>query len=216
MKALLVLPFLMSNILFASNLPLLTELDDIKINKYPKIFEFEVGKNFNEASRYGKDSKRIEDYNFYEEDPYYFINIELDNYNYEEYIYFKDNYFEQFQTLDVYIRQKDKRIESVGIQTDIFGNQSCLITINEAHKKLKKEIKHIKKFHTFSIDDINYIISFAKLKLDKKIYILVNECWFNEYGNGLAIAIITEDEYREYYLDSFKDNFVEELILISK
>ena len=32
MKALLVLPFLISNILFASNLPLLTELDDIKIN----------------------------------------------------------------------------------------------------------------------------------------------------------------------------------------
>ena len=112
-------------------------------------------------------------------------------------------------------KTKDKE-EYVGISTDIFGHQSCLITINEAHKKLKKEIKHIKKFHTFSIDDINYIISFAKLKLDKKIYILANECWFNEYGNGLAIAIITEDEYREYYLDSFKDNLVEELTSISK
>ena len=44
MKALLVLPFLISNILFASNLPLLTELDDIKINKYPKFLNSKLVK----------------------------------------------------------------------------------------------------------------------------------------------------------------------------
>ena len=214
MKAVLILPFLISNILFASNMPLLEEFNDIKIKKYPNIFKFEVGRSFNDAHRNGRGkSKRLENYDYWETySDYYDIYINLDNYNHDDYISAKDEFFDQFEELTIFVRRHDKRIEYVSATSYLFGHQSCSITIDATHKKLKNEIKEIKKFRTYLIDNEDYIISIAKLKLDKKIYLLVNECWYlDEKDKGLNIAIMTEDEYQEYYLgDWSKDILVEE------
>lgn len=214
MKAVLILPFLISNILFASNMPLLEKIDDIKIKKYPNIFKFEVGKSFNDAHRNGRGkSKRLEDYDYWESYAnYYDIHITLDNYNHDDYISAKYEFFDQFEGLTIFVRRQDKRIESVSATSYSFGHQSCSIAIDETHKNLKKEIKEIKKFRTYLIDN-DYIISVAKLNLNKKIYLLVNTCWYSDEKNkGLDIAIMTEDEYKEYYLgDWSKDILVEEI-----
>ena len=214
MKAVLILPFLISNILFASNMPLLENIDDIKIKKYPNIFKFEVGRSFNDAHRNGRGkSKRLEDYDYGDSYPnYYDIYITLDNYNHDDYISAKDEFFDQFEDLTILVRRQDKRIEYVSATSHSFGNQSCSITIDETHKNLKKEIKEIKRFRTYLIDN-DYIISIAKLKLDKKIYLLVNECWYRDEKNKwLNIELMTENEYKEYYLgDWYKDILVEEI-----